>query len=112
MSHVDNVLLSFSIMEDQERRFSEVDTYLAGLKWGQFGPDLNDVHDRELGHAVGGYKSLETPLYVAAFNYADIDGLLHFMATLPWRHPESVQLIVKDQESDVFVIHHLPAVTP
>lgn len=110
MSHVDNVLLSFSIIEDSTDHAEGPDTWpimeavnewLATNAGGQqFGPDLGGF----LEGVYGGSKFLETPLFLAAFNYLPEDEFLAFLRALPWKEPSEVQFIVKRQHDDLFEI--------
>ena len=108
MSHVDNIILSFSIMEASvENDFgpdycvmARINGWLLEHASGQrFGPDLG-YHFA----SYGGRKGLETPLYIAAFNYLPEDEFVAFLRTLPWREPENAQLLIKRQHEDRFVV--------
>ena len=46
----------------------------------------------------GGTKFLEASFSAGAFNYLDMNNLLAHIRTIEWSQPESVQLIVVDQE--------------
>jgi len=48
----------------------------------------------------GGTKMLQTPILVGAFNYFRLDDFLSHVAALPWRFPEAVVLVVKQEEHD------------
>lgn len=110
MSHVTNALLAFSIMENQQ----ELQPLIYEATTRMFEDDGRQQW-KELSHnydAYGGSKALETPLYVAAFNYYNRPKLLEELAKIPWEFPKEVQLIVKEQEADYFHIYHLPGVEP
>jgi hypothetical protein len=111
MSHVDNVILAFSILEDsielddpsEPEMWTIMDTINAWLRDNcrgqEFGPDVSSV-----GAAYGGNKVLETPLFIAAFNYLPESEFIAFLHTLPWEHPDEVQVLVKRQHDDFFEI--------
>lgn len=101
MSHVSNVILSFSILEDEKRVMREVNDYLEKEENQRF-----ESADFKVGGKFwyGGHKVLETPLWLGAFNYLHIGSLLKFMRGVQWEYPDEVQLIVKDQDSDLFEI--------
>lgn len=101
MSHVSNVILSFSVLENEEQRMQEINKYLLEVENQQFENADFKVGDR---FWYGGHKVLETPLWVGAFNYLHIGDLLQFMQGVSWDYPDEVQLIVKDQHSDIFKI--------
>ena len=111
VSHVDNVILSFSITEDEtpedengQSRYVLMDQINAWLRENagqrqEFGPELGYLHG-----SYGGAKCLETPLYIAAFNYLPESEFMDFLRSLPWREPDEVQVITKRQHEDVFVV--------
>jgi hypothetical protein len=107
VSYVDNVILSFSRVEPEVatetgRDYEIMDTinaWLLGVTGQQFGPDIGGRSD-----CYGGRKYLETPLYVAAFNYLPETDFVAFLRTLPWREPQHAQLLIKRQHEDRFEI--------
>jgi len=50
----------------------------------------------------GGHKRLECYLAIAAFNYLDLTALVRHLRSLPWYHPEDVQLFIKREVDDRF----------
>lgn len=109
MSEVTNLIISFSVGEDEISRIGKVNTFFNnGREFNIISADFERAKDwlgiekREKWY--GGSKMLETPLYVGAFNSLDLEGLLEHMKALDWNEPENVQLIVKDQFSDKFKI--------
>jgi hypothetical protein len=102
MSYVDNVILSWSILENEDERISEINAWMRDNAGGQQFVDVT-AHPE----AYGGAKYLETTLLMGAFNYMPEEEFLQFLRTLPWRDPTDVQYIVKRQESDRFEIEVL-----
>lgn len=101
MSNVTNVILSFGILENEADRIKEVNK--AKCLEGQpfLGADLPP-------EAYGGYKALETPLYIAALNHVSWQELIaHLKAGVSWEYPEEVQLLVKGQDDDLFFVVNL-----
>jgi hypothetical protein len=102
MSYVSNVILSFSIGEgDSERDHADViervNEYFARESKNGFRiPEHNDWY--------GGSKTLERPTFIGAFNYIGLDDFLDHLRTLPWKEPESVQVIICDQHDDEYRI--------
>ena len=103
MSLVTNVILSFHLLEarsespDGEYRYAlmyPLNAWLTEQGYGPFGPDADRV--------AGGTKHLETPLYVAAFNYLDVDAFMARLRTLPWEYPSAVQVFLQTQEENTF----------
>lgn len=109
MSKVTNLIISFSIVEDEKSRTSEINLFTnndRGFKINS--ADFEEVHDMEKGinrtRWYGGSKILETPLYVGAYNHLDLDKLMEHLKSINWLMPECVQIIVKEQDSEKFKI--------
>ncbi len=99
MSVVDNCILSFCILEDEDNRLADVNRFF-GDREGFIG-----VEDLSLpGGWYGGTKFLETPLFIGAFNYFEEAEFVEHLKTIGWEHPENVQLIIQRQSDDVFSI--------
>lgn len=123
MSYVTNAILTFDIMEAERTRMLEVQQFF-GDEAGFVSADFWSV-EREpefaeqlasLGPATvaavkrwyGGTKALEKPLYVAAFNYLDVEGLIkHVRTMVKWEHPECVQLMLCEQERNRFTVYEV-----
>ena len=108
MSVVTNLILSFSISEDEQSRVEEINTFFnngRGFKLvsADFERKLADDY-YEAKTWYGGSKHLETPLFVGAYNHLDIDGLIDHLKSVNWEEPENVQLILKPQDADKFEI--------
>ena len=106
MSVVTNIILSFSIGEEEY-----ADNAYVLMKYvNEF---LIANHHHPLGACldgwskcacVGGEKNLETPVFVGAFNYFDSEDFVGFLKTLPWLEPECVQVFIQKQEEDIFTL--------
>lgn len=107
MSDVTNLILTFSISEDEISKVQEINCF-----WNN-GRGFNLISaDFERGQTLfgkenekrwyGGDKKLETPLFIGAYNHLDLDGLIEFLKGLEWNRPENVQLIVKEEGSEKF----------
>lgn len=94
MSYVTNILLSFDILENEDERMAEVQEYAAARSNGQ---KFGDIWNSDV---YGGNKSMEVPLYGAAFNYIDLDGFAEDLGCVNWRAPANVRLFVCDQHDD------------
>jgi hypothetical protein len=95
MSYVSNVILSFSIMEDEVKRIKDVNDKLTKQEQRGFVfPDGQDWH--------GGSKALERPTFLAAFNYLDLERFIWDLATCNWDVPEEVQVFICDQHEDLY----------
>ena len=109
MSLVTNLILSFSILEDETSRVSEINLFENnGREFELATADFERENNPSSNKAwYGGTKFLETPLYVGAYNHLDIDGLVEHLKIVNWEYPASVQLFLKEQESDKFRIIEL-----
>ncbi len=104
MSVVTNTILSFKAGEDfEEDKITAVNTFFRGKGFVNADPDKDDGVGVRPGW-YGGTKCLETPMYVGAFNGLDLECLVAHLRTIPWENPECVQLIVKEQEDEIFRI--------
>ena len=100
MSIVTNAILSFSIADDRK-------TSAELNEWEGFHGKTGFVscNDQSLPTGwYGGTKMLETPLYIGAINYFYPLQYLAYLAGLTWKEPHHVQLIIKEQEEDSFII--------
>ena len=109
MSFVTNLILSFSIREDEKSRVDELNLFQNNgrgfeLVSVDFEREINPESDRTW---YGGSKFLETPLFIGAYNHLDIDGLIEHLKIVNWEYPEDVQLFLKEQEFDTFKIIEL-----
>ena len=98
MSVVDNCILSFNICENEDEKIIQVNSFFNHR-------GFISVENESLPTGwYGGTKMLETPLFVAAFNYFSEGLFINHLKTLNWKYPEEVQLIIKRQDDDTFSI--------
>ena len=108
MSVVTNLILSFSINEDERSRENEINTFHNnGRGFHIISADFeresaDNYYESKVWY--GGTKYLETPLYIGAYNHLDVNGLIKHLQELNWEEPEHVQLIIKRQNSQKFEI--------
>lgn len=100
MSRVTNIIIFTSISEDVEFLKSKFNEF----KVGDSGFLLTSVEDDKLPDGwYGGSKKLEAEIFIAAYNYFDIELLIQFMQNhVPWEYPESVQIAYKGQDDSKF----------
>lgn len=102
MSQVTNLILSFSVGEQEELMIKEVNSFLS------FGKEINLVSmdfQKNAGYRwYGGTKFLEANLYVGAFNYFDLEGFISHLKKIKWEEPKMVQLILKEEFDERFRI--------
>ena len=102
MSKVTNIVFAFSILEGYYEKGHEkiyhnlerINRWLVERNYGDLGQDVDAV--------AGGTKHLETPLFVAAFNFFSVDAFVNFVRSLEWQEKEGVQIFVKDHGSARF----------
>jgi len=103
MSYVNNVILTFSIMEYIGQRIEEVNAALSQkeMRTAQGFPtkELGECDDE---HAYGGSKCLEAPVFVAAFNYILQSEVLSAVQAAEWEYPEDVRVFWCGQDDNAF----------
>jgi hypothetical protein len=101
MSVVTNIILAFPTERFclPEKRLAAVNRFFVGMKGFV---SMDDVGLPDCWY--GGAKRLEANLYLGAFNYLDLRSLIEWIRTIPWMYPEQVQLIVKEEDDEVFRI--------
>ena len=109
MSEVTNLIISFSNGEDERNRINEVNSFFNNgqgfkINSADFEKGTNWLGKENRKRWYGGSKMLETPLYLGAFNHLELQGLIDHIKEIDWEEPENVQLIVKTQDSDKFMI--------
>lgn len=100
MSRVTNVILHHSIIEDQE---TEDGPYVPVVALNQAVSPWTSF--QKVDQHAGGRKVFEADVYLAAFNHVDTDEILRLVKLQPWKYPEDVQVFVKEEEDDGFVLH-------
>jgi hypothetical protein len=103
MSYVADTILVFSICEDEHARLADVNRVLAPCtcpSGQQFVGNVADFETKAGTSAYGGCKALQTPTFVAAFNYLDIEQFVEGLRTIAWEHPEEVQLLVSNENDE------------
>lgn len=89
MSVVTNLLVSFSILEDDDARLEDLNRWLDGE---QHPPLVNFWRMRE---CYGGSKHMEAPLLAGAFNHFEMIPFIAFLRTVRWEWPDEVQVLVR-----------------
>lgn len=99
MSTVTNVILAFSIMEEDHEGIllARVNEYFSANELGRgFVPLASD--------SLGGTKALECPTFVGAFNCLGLLDFLAHLRTLPWLEPEFVQVFACRQDDECYAL--------
>jgi hypothetical protein len=108
MSWVTDVVLIFSFQEIyfeedlEEESLPALQNINAWLKASNQ-PVLNNFSI----HATSSAKSMQSCIYGGAFNYLDIDGLLKVIQRQNWRHRLGVQILIKEEQDECFIMHSL-----
>lgn len=100
MSKVTNIILSFSILENEEETIEEINKFFGGsvgLIW---------IDDKSLPDAwYGGGKGFEIIVLLGAFNYLDFDSFYnHLNSRVSWKDRACVQVFVAQHEENKFRI--------
>ena len=109
MSIVTNIILTFSLMEDEgyeddgATRMREINSHF-GAKTGLL---LLNAAEEVCKHGDvafwGGTKALEHYVAIGAFNYVSLGDLSkHLREKVGWREPKNVRVMVCGQEDDAF----------
>ncbi len=93
MSSVTNLIITFSILEDEEQIIKQISAYADGF-------NIVSVKDDKLPlDWYGGTKRLECNVLVGAYNHLDLEQFLNFLRqNVNWYAGDLVQLIIKEQE--------------
>ncbi|MBO2007909.1 hypothetical protein [Hymenobacter negativus] len=100
MSDVTNLLIAFSLSEDEEKIQQQLRQHVYN-NITQFDAVSADSPTLPKGWYAGS-KYLEAQLLIGAYNHLNLDELFVFMKNMTWECPEDVQLIVKEQWDSKF----------
>ena len=92
MSYVTNVILSFSILENEEACLKEVNIYFPAQEL-----PFKKLQD------YAGSKFLEQPTFIGAFNYLGTEEFIEHVRKVHWKFPKLVQLFICDQEDEQYM---------
>ena len=99
MSRVTNALLTAHVGRgDSDPEIDSVNKFLRVTEGGGGGQFVEATQ-----HA-GGPKHMECRVYLSAFDHADTEVILRAVDQAPWRDKEMVQVFVKEQEQDDFLL--------
>ncbi len=100
MSLVTNIVFAFSIIEENDP--GDEDKYLLVEKINQWLSERGYGEFGDADQSNRGFKALEIPTYVGAFNFLMLDEFLEFIKALPWKEPENVQIFIKEQGDEKY----------
>lgn len=109
MSEVTNLILSFSVGENEICKRAEIELFSNNgrgfeLTSADFEGEDNIFKVENPRRWYAGSKFLGTPVFIGAYNKLDLDGLVEHLKSLEWDEPENVQLIVQGEEDEKFRI--------
>jgi hypothetical protein len=99
MSRVTNAILTAHI--GQTVSAPEIDSVNKFLRETEGGGNCQFV---EVTQPAGGTKHMECRVYLSAFNHADSEVILRAVDQAPWRDTDMVQVFIKEQEQDGFLL--------
>jgi len=100
MSRVTNAILTAHVGPhgDSDAEIDSVNRFLRETEAGGHGEFI------EVTRHAGGTKHMECRVYLSAFNHADTDVILRAVDQAPWLDKEMVQVFVKEQEQEEFLL--------
>jgi hypothetical protein len=99
MSRVTNVILTAHVgRKDSDPEIDAVNKFLRETEGGGGGKFV------EASQHAGGPKHMECRVYLSAFNHSDTGVILRAVDQAPWRDKEMVQVFVKEQEQEEFLL--------
>jgi hypothetical protein len=108
MSWVTDILLTVNLEERFDDDYNvlktcealdNINAWLGKLEHGKL-DDLSP-HVQSSGHMIQCY------VYGGAFNFLKIDEFVSLVLSQKWKRPDSVMLLTKDEEQDVFTVHKI-----
>lgn len=104
MSVVTNLILAIASSDNEMDIINEVNSFVyRGINMNLVSADFNK-NDGKRTVWYGGTKYLEAGIYIGAFNNFPLADFVEHLKNIKWECPESVQLIVKEQNEDKFKI--------
>ncbi len=102
MSRVTNAILTahVGLQNGSDPEIDSVNKFLRETETGGGGQFT------EVTQHAGGTKHMECRVYLSAFNHADTDVIVRAVDQAPWRDKEMVQVFVKEQEQEVFLLRY------
>ncbi|TCC87331.1 hypothetical protein EZ428_21775 [Pedobacter frigiditerrae] len=104
MSNVTNLILSFSLSENEQEILEELEKF----SYNQNEFEIVSVNDDKLPNAwYGGTKNLETNLFIGAYNHFESEKFIDFLRKISWKEMGEVQVIIKGQFDDRFRVENI-----
>jgi hypothetical protein len=102
MSHITDVLLCTAIddggNEDEHPNADMLSDYLVK----SYGASCKLVL---VSGMAGGKKAMCSNVFAVAVDCCNIPRLIHAFKSIPWEYPECAQLMVKNEEDDIYTMH-------
>jgi hypothetical protein len=102
MSRVTNAILTahVGLQGDSDPEIASVNKFLRETEGGGGGEFI------EVTQHAGGTKRMECRVYLSPFNHADAEVILRAVDQAPWQDKDMVQVFVKEQEEDAFLLRY------
>lgn len=105
MSRVTDVILSFSVLEDQEKKcISEVNNAIH-LKLVSRAPQMFPLPEPEI--PAGGYKAWQSDVRFCAFNNSPTSVILECIDAALWKHRDDIEVLVREEDAQGWAIYKL-----
>ena len=104
MSWVTDVLLTFSLEELYDEDGEEVESIIALDTINSWLKEESKGVLHNLDQYAGNGKAMQACVYGGAFNFLKIDEFIKVVKEQPWRSPENVQSLLKDEQEERFTM--------
>lgn len=100
MSHVCDVLILASVMDEDSGAIGAVEAWLVEHRYAEVANALRRVDGN-----AGGFKAMQATVWAGAYNYLDIPAFLAAVWAAPWDSSEYVQVALKDEHDERWRLH-------
>ena len=106
MSKVTNLILTISDLHDDDK-LGQINSFVYdGIQMNLVSAAFDDDAVNRTSW-YGGTRFLEAEIYIGAFNYFPLKDFINHLKQIKWENPNSVQLIVKEENDEKFRIIEL-----
>lgn len=112
MSYVTDIILIVDILEEENKETGEyrlvkrLNAEMARIHPSQAGPDWPMFV--RVDKTSGGGKVMQASVFQAAINFLDEVAFWELLRSIPWEHPENLQIVMKRENETLFTLYHLP----
>ncbi|NQY05521.1 MAG: hypothetical protein HRT68_04760 [Flavobacteriaceae bacterium] len=95
MSKVTNIILTSSVIENEEFVIKEIEKFI--LRGNSL--KIVSINNKTLPEGwYGGSKHFESNVFIGAYNYLDIKSFINHLKIIKWKDPECVQLFYLEED--------------